>query len=85
MQPQYVNVLVGLTVLRTPRGCTLCVCLYKEDFEGSWHTDPRQGTPAQGGSTTAVQYEFRLLVAGSVACGQGDSTGFGAVYVCCGF
>ena len=31
-----------------------CVFLSKEDFEGSWYMNPRQRTPAQGGSTTAV-------------------------------
>ena len=58
--------------------------LSREDFEGSWHANPRRGTPTHGGSIVAVQCGFQLLVAGSIACGQGDSTGFDAVCVCCG-
>ena len=66
------------------------MCSPARTFEGSWYTDPMQGTAAQDGSTTAVQcgLGFESLTAAcgwSVACGHGDLTGIGVGCVCCGF
>ena len=66
------------------------MCSPERTFDGLWYADLRRGTPAEGGSIAAVQCgsgsDSLMAACGwSVACGQGDSIGFDAKCVCCGF